>query len=217
MKLSRVFESVRHRFGRLNARDRRALVLGAWLLVPSLAYVWVVKPVVADFSEVRERLTSERDLLIRERTLLATASELPIHLAHADTMLAQAQTRLFTGPDPVAAAAALARYVTERATQHHVLVQGSETREVEELDQGMLRLVVEVRAIGDLAGLTGWLADLEGGPRLVDVTDLRVTPANRLGAEEDEDEEVLGVVLRASGFTVTPIADSTTIALGGRP
>lgn len=202
---------------RLNARDRRALVLGAWLLLPSIASVWGVKPIVADFSNARQRLASERDLLVRERTLLATAPELPIRLAQADTMLAQAQSRLFAGPDPVAAAAALARYVTERAAQHHVLVQGSENRDLEDLDQGMLHLVVEVRAIGDLAGLTGWLTDLEVGPRLVDVTDLRVTPANRLGADEGEDEEVLGVVIRATSFAMAAAADSTTIALGSRP
>lgn len=217
MKLIRVFQTLRHRFGRLNARDRRALVLGAWLLLPSLAYVWGVKPIVADFGEARERLASERDLLVRERTLLATAPELPIRLVQVDTVLAQAHTRLFTGPDPVAAAASLARYVTDRAAQHHVLVQGSETRDLEDRDQGMLRLVVEVRAIGDLGGVTAWLADLEQGPRLVDVNELRVTPANRLGADEGEDEEVLGVVIRATGFAIAAAADSTTIALGGQP
>ncbi len=216
MRLARILSSFRHRLGRLNGRDRRALILGVWLLGPALAYVWIVKPVIADLADAKERLLSERDLLVRERALLATAPILPASIARADSALAQAQTRLFTGSDPVAATAALARHVTDRAARHRVLVQGSEARDPELLDQDLLRLVVEVRAIGDLAGVTAWLADLEDGTRLVDVTDLRITPVARAG-EDLEDEEVLGVLVRATGLTLAPAVDSGAVALGGTP
>lgn len=199
-------------------------MLGAWLLGPAFAYVWGVKPIIADFTDAKERLLSERDLLVRERALLATAPDLPVSMARADSAVAQAQTRLFPGSDPVSATATLARHVTERAARHRVLVQGSEARDPNSrpsdrptvsLPDNLFLLTVEVRAIGDLAGVTAWLADLEGGARLVDITDLRITPAKRLGADDAEDEEVLGVVLRATGLTSVAAPDSTTVALGG--
>ena len=104
-------------------------MLGAWLLGPAFAYVWGVKPIIADFTDAKERLLSERDLLVRERALLATAPDLPVSMARADSAVAQAQTRLFPGSDPVSATATLARHVTERAARHRVLVQGSEARD----------------------------------------------------------------------------------------
>lgn len=188
-------------------------MLGAWLLGPALAYVWGVMPIIADFTDAKERLLSERDLLVRERALLATAPDLPVSMARADSAVAQAQTRLFPASDPVSATAALARYITERAARHRVLVQGSEARNPEALDQELLRLVVEVRAIGDLAGVTAWLADLEEGARLVDITDLRITPAAGVG-DDLEDEEVLGVLVRATGLALAPAVDSGLVAMG---
>lgn len=212
MRISRLISTLRHRLGRLNPRDRRALLLGAWLLGPALAYVWMVKPVTAGFADAKERLLSERDLLVRERALLATAPDLPVSMARADSEVAHARTRLFPGSDPVSATAALARHVTERAARHRVLVQGSEARNPETLDQDLVRLVVEVRAIGDLAGVTAWLADLEEGARLMDITDLRITPAARVG-EDLEDEEVLGVLVRATGLALAPAVDSGVVAI----
>lgn len=213
MNLDRLTKPLKLRLGRLNSRDRRALLLGAWLLGPALAYIWIVKPATADFVDAKERLLSERDLLLRERALLATAPDLPVSMARADSAVAQAQTRLFPGSDPVSATATLARHVTERAARHRVLVQGSEARNPEALDQELLRLVVEVRAIGDLAGITAWLADLEEGARLVDITDLRITPAGRVG-EDVEDEEVLGVLVRATGLALAREVDTGAVALG---
>lgn len=201
------------------------MVLGAWLLLPALAYVWVVKPVTADFADARERLLSERDLLLRERALLATAPDLPASIALADSAVAQAQSRLFPGSDPVSATAALARYLTDRAAVHHVLVQGSEARDPTTrpsdrlsapLPDDLLLLTVEVRAIGDLSGITAWLAGLETGPKLVDVSELRIIPAARAG-EDEVDEEVLGVFVRATGLTLAPVADTGAIALGDSP
>ncbi len=199
-------------FGRLSARDRRALRLGLWLLLPPLLAVRVVKPWLAMLEDTRGQVARERDLLVRERRLVAATPALPGQIQRADSLLESVRGRLFAGPDPVAAAAALTRYVTEQAGAHRVLVQGSDTRDAIPLTAGLVRLTVEVRAIGDLRGLTEWLAALEEGSRSVSVTELRITPGPQ-SPEDEVEEEVLGIVLKASGLS---LADSglTTIAVG---
>lgn len=215
-KILRAVAPLRRWLGRLNPRDRQALRRGAWLLGPALLYVWAVKPVVADFRAAQDRLATERDLLSREAGLLAGAPQLPVQRATAESLFTESRSRLFPGADPVAAAAGLARYLTDQAGRHRVLVQGTETRDADPREPGLLSLVVEVRAIGDLAGITAWLAGLETGPKLVDVSELRIIPAARAG-EDEVDEEVLGVFVRATGLTLAPVADTGAIALGDSP
>lgn len=58
----------------LNARDRRALLAGALLLGPIGLWRFVVAPGAAQLSELRSEVAVERDLLARERGLLAASS-----------------------------------------------------------------------------------------------------------------------------------------------
>jgi hypothetical protein len=110
----------------------------------------------------------------------------------------------------LAASGGLAGYVTELAYRSRVFVQGSETQTAVPAGEGVLKLGVEVRAVGDLAGLTGWLRSLERGEKLVRVTGLSVTPAGQLGGVEPRDDEVLGIVMEVEGYTLTNPSDSST-------
>lgn len=215
MKAISPLTQLRQRIGRLGSRDRRALTLGLWIVGPALGYAWVGKPVLQDFTAARERLEAERDLLRREQSLLGEAAGLPRGLSEANHRLGEAGRRLFVGSDPVSAAASLARHVADRAAHHRVMVQGSETQPAEIVADSLFRLSVELRAIGDLAGVTAWLADLESGPRLLEVTSLRITPGDRVGPDDGLDEEVLGVSLRISGYALGASPDSlATVASG---
>lgn len=207
MNLRRAVAALRQRVGRLGSRDRRALKLGTWLVVPALAFVWLVRPIAADFTSARLRLTTERDLLARERALLTEAPAFPGRIATAEQRLSQETRRLFPGADPVSAAASLGRHIADRAERHHVLVQGSETQPAELAGDGVVRLAVQLRAIGDLAGVTAWLADLESGPRLLRIEELRIAPSEGGRRNDSADEEVLGVSLRAVGFSLSADGD----------
>lgn len=51
----------------LNARDRRALLLGAFVITPGLFVPLVVKPYLHALSAMQEQTAYERDRLTRER------------------------------------------------------------------------------------------------------------------------------------------------------
>lgn len=200
--------------GRLAARDRRAIKIGALVLLPAIVYVWGIAPLARGLGDLRSRADTEADALRRERTLLADAARYPALTARAESVLMREAPRLFQGTDPLAASAGLANYVGAHAARSRVFVQHSETRTAELAGEGVATLQVELRAVGDLHGLLGFLQALESGPKLVRVERLAIERSERI-AGGDRDEEVLTVAATVSGFALTQPADSSG-AGGGR-
>jgi hypothetical protein len=162
---------------RLSTRDRRALRLGAWIVLPALFVAFVVRPGVAQVSALRDALDVERRLLSREQAAIAAARLHTDNRASAPPVALQ----LFTGRDDVMATAALASYVGDLAEAQDVWMQSATTQASERDDTGVRRLRVAVRAEGDVAGLVRLLDALDGGRYLVRIDELEVsvTPSER--------------------------------------
>lgn len=190
----------------LSPRDRRALRLGAWLLVPALAFALALRPYLAGVVERRERLTRERDLLGRETALLAEARGFASRYAAIERTTLAAAPRLFAGADLLAASADLASYVAGLAVEHRVMVQQSETGATDAGPDGIARLQVELRAVSDLEGVAGLLHALERGPKLARVEQLLLVPA---ASGPPGSQEALSLTTTVVGFA---LADS-----GNRP
>jgi hypothetical protein len=186
--------------------------LGALVVVPAVLYVWGVAPLARRLGEMRDRAASGADALRRERTLLADAARYPALVTRAESVLMREAPRLFHAPDPLAASAGLANYVGAHATRSRVFVQHSETRTAEAAGEGVATLQVELRAVGDLHGLLGFLQSLESGTKLVRVERLAIERSERI-ASGGRDEEVLTVAATVSGFALTRLGDS--VAAGG--
>lgn len=219
MSLTQIVDGVAIGFGRLKPTDRRALELGAWVLIPALALSLVIKPIWQSYDAVGARLEIERGLLAREQSVLAQTDRFPARLHEAESSLLHEAPRLFAGTDQLAASGALANYVTASAFEHRVFVQGTETRAAEAAGDGVLRLGIEVRAVGDLQGITAWLHALEQGSKLVRVGAVAIAPAERIGGSPVRDDEVLGVVLTAQGYmleNVEPSVPTVRTAGGAR-
>ena len=193
--------------GLLAVRDRRAIRLGALVLLPAVLYVWGIAPLARGLADMRGRGDAEADALRRERTLLADAARYPALTARAESVLMREAPRLFHGADPLAASAGLANYVGDRAVRSRVFIQHSETRTAEPAGDGVATLQVELRAVGDLHGLLAFLQSLESGPKLVRVERLAIERSERL-AVGDRDEGVLTVAATVSGFALTQPTDS---------
>lgn len=202
---------------RLGSRDRRALTIGAALLLPALLFVLVVQPYLRALSGVRDEVGRQRELLARELGLVAEARLYPEVLDSVEVGIRAESPRLFGGRDPLAATADLADYVGESAALSRILVERSETREPEAAGEELVALRVELQAAGDLQGILTFLRRLERGDRLVRVERVAIEQARAYGG--DPEAERLSLAATIQGYTLAPeggapAADSTGAAAG---
>lgn len=191
--------------------DRRAVIIGAIILLPGLFYIWGVKPYLAALSDTRDQLATERATLARERAAVATALHNP-QLQHiADSAMRTMRPRLFEGKDDVMASAELASYVGDVARHSRVWLQDAGTRPASPAAEGLRTLRVEIRAESDLLGTLTFLQGLERGAKLVRVDRLDISRAARVS---DKEGETLSIAATISGFAVS---DSMIVKTNGRP
>jgi hypothetical protein len=191
----------------MSPKDRRAIVLGAAVLLPTLLYIWGVKPYRAALAETREQLDIARLALSREKAAVATIRAHPNALRTSDSALAMMVPRMFEGRDDAIASSQLAAYMGGLARQSRVLMQDANTRPSVSLPEGIRTLRVEIRAESDLQGVVTFLQNLEGGEKLVRVDRLQISRAP--GLEEKNGFETLNVAATVSGFAPAVVADTT--------
>lgn len=199
----------------LSPRDRRAVVIGALLVLPATAWSQGVLPYLRAVREARAELRTERGLLQRELQVLAGAGRYPTEFsAGADRLLAQVP-RLMGGGDDGAASAALAGYVRGVAQAARVHLSRVEPASSADAGAGVTALPLEVSGEGDLEGVMTLLHLLESGPRLVHVTGMTLetggppmAPGSAAtmavpGAEAPPAApETIGFRVRITGFTL---------------
>ena len=183
----------------MSPRDRRAVTLGALVLLPGLLYIWGVRPFRSALADAREQLRTERETLARERAAVALAQRNP-QLQHvADSAMRHMAPRLFAGRDDVMASAELASYLGEIARETRVFLQDASTRPAGPSMGGVRTLHVELRGESDLVGIMLFLQALERGNKLVRVERLDISRSPR---SEDEDMETLAIAATVSGFAI---------------
>ena len=96
------------KFSTMSAADRRAMILGAAIVVPSLFFVFGVKPYIAALGDVREQISVEADAYARERSAVSAAKRNPLMQHVADSAMQATAQRLFAGRDDVMASAEVA-------------------------------------------------------------------------------------------------------------
>jgi hypothetical protein len=172
--------TTRIRIPSLAPRDRRALLIGAALVLPVLLTVFVAMPWVRHAALQRAATDRERTLLARERALVAGARRDADLLAQARRSLAEAAPRLFGGSEAVTASAELARYVDALATDNGLVIDrtesvlddraeapddGDRTRSRARADSLDGALRVTIQAHGDAQSIVDFLRSGENGPR----------------------------------------------------
>lgn len=187
---------------RLRQRDRRALAVGAAVLVPALLFTLGIRPFAHALAETREQLELQRDVLGRELALLAEAERYPTLMDRAEAVLEARIPRLLPGTDEVTATARLAGYLGEQTRRNRVLLQQSESRPAELLAGSVLAVQVELRALGDLEGLLSFLDALETGGTLVRVERLTIERQDRSGGVGPYTTDPLVMSATVRGFAV---------------
>jgi hypothetical protein len=183
----------------MSSRDRRAVMLGAIVLLPPLLYIWGVRPYRNALADAREQLRAERETLARERAAVALAHRNPQLQRVADSAMRDMTPRLFAGRDDVMASAELASYVGEVGQMTRVWLQDVSTRPPGPLVGGVRTLRVELRGESDLAGILRFLQNLERGSKLVRIDRLDISHSPR---SDDEEMETLSITATVSGFAI---------------
>jgi hypothetical protein len=159
----------------MSPSDRRALVFGAAIIVPSLFFVFGVKPYRAALANVQQELSVERDAYARERAAVSAAKRNPLMQHVADSAMQVMESRLFAGRDDVMASAEIATYLGEVARASHVWLQDASTRPATALDGGVRALHVEIRGESDLRGILTLVKSLERGDKFIRVDRLDIS------------------------------------------
>ena len=202
------------KFPTMNRRDRRALLLGVAILVPSLGWIWGVRPYRAALGDTRDRIAAEGEALARERSAVLEASRDPARRRFADSAMQAAAPRLFSGANDVAAGASLVSYLGELARAKHVWLASAATRgaigtgatagrgtaAVSAAPDGLRPLRVELRAESDFQGILEFLDALERGARVVTVERLDIARTLRAG---DEARETLSLSATVVGYAAS--------------
>jgi len=164
---------------RLSDRDRRALLIGAVLIVPALLWYAAVRPYMAALAEARAAYETEYALWQREVALLAAAPELPARLDSATAVARTANDRLVRAANEALAENEVIRYLSLIASTNRVLLQEARGTDAANGDAaGELRPVrLALRGESDLRGIMMFLNSVEQSPLLLRVGGLSIEPA----------------------------------------
>jgi hypothetical protein len=184
----------------VSTRDRRAILVGALVVVPALAFIWGVRPYMAALDTARDRLDAERTTLASEQGALAAARRNPELRQVVDSALQAMQPKLFRGHDDVIASAELASYLGQVARRSHVWLQDAATRTATTTTPGVRTLHVDVRAQTDFRGLLTFLDALDHGDKLVRVE--RMDVSRGVAGPGDENVEVLTITATLAGYAL---------------
>ena len=186
----------------LSARDRRALRVGTWILLPALLVTFVGRPILDREIALRRQLQSERETLARERGLLRASRTLAGRASPSDAFAA----RVFSGPDSFTVSAGIGRYARRAAEAAGLRVASAESR-VASAHLEVLVVEAELRAAGRIRDLDAFVRAIESEHR-VSVARLAISAAVD-GPTVPQDEEApltFAMTLRGVGTVTSVIA-----------
>lgn len=183
----------------LSARDRRALTLGTVAAAAFLVFNFGVRPGVAKVRQLSDTIAEERALLVRELELLAATRAYADGVEAGGERLLAAAPRLFGGDTDGLASAYLAQYVQEAAGSRRTLITRLDPGGSEPVGAGLESVSAVVHGESDLEGLLTLIYVLEGGEKLVQVSDLRIQTA-RIDPTVPPPMEVISFEMRVTGF-----------------
>ena len=185
----------------MSPKDRRAIILGALIVLPALIFLYGVRPYRSAMAETRDELETARLALSREKAAVAAKPTTPGGQQLADSALILVAPRLFEGRDDAIASAQLAAYLGTVARRSRVLMEDANTRPSATSPEGIRTLRVEVRAESDIQGITTFLHNLEAGQKLVRVDRLEISRVP--GLEDKNGFETLSIAATIVGFAFT--------------
>lgn len=177
---------------RFSGRDRRAVAIGLFIVVPSLLYVYAVRPIARAIGDRRAAAAQQADLLARERMVLEQSPRFPAMGAEAGKKLDEELKRTIKSEEAVTASVKLADYVRQIGRAHELLVTEAAEAPGDSLTPGVMLLRLSVHGESDLQGILGFVRGIENGAMHARVSSLQIDKAraraNQNGQAEDPRE-----------------------------
>jgi len=191
--------------GRLSSRDERALRIGGIAVGALCLVMFGMRPLASTLRELSGSVAVEREMLTRELEIVAAEPYYMEALEDGGERLLAAAPRLFGGETNGVAAAYVAEYVQDAARASRSLITRFEPDGVEPVADGVESLSGTVHGESDLQGLLTLLYLLEGGEKLLHITDLRITATRGL-SRVSADMEVISFEFGVTGYQLIPFA-----------
>jgi type II secretion system (T2SS) protein M len=187
----------------MNVRDRRAVVIGACVILIVLGGRYAAPGLSTWQREARDAASGSAEKLARAKASLGRAAQVQDSLKVRSARVIALAPALLGGDSPATASATLAGIVSGAAARSNVRI-GALQLSADTATRGIFtRVTVHGDATGDIAGITAMLAALEGGPTLLAVRELSITQPEP-GAPSDHAEalrvelSLVGLMLRQS-------------------
>lgn len=187
----------------LSDKDRLALRRGGIAMALMLSWMLGLRPAISSFRDLSDQVEAQRATLVRELAVLSSINSYADAVELSGDQLLEVSSRLFGGETDGVAAAYLAEYVQSAARSGRALLNRLDPTEAQVAYEGLNALSVSVHGESDVEGLVTLLYLLEGGEKLVHITDLRIQASR--GAS---DMEVITFQFLVTGFQLDSFADA---------
>jgi hypothetical protein len=174
----------------VSPRDRRAVLLGAAVVLPGLAFMFGVKPYRAAMEDARDRLAAEEELLEREMELLGSREVLPGEVERLEAEARSFEAGLVRAASGVLAEAELTDFLESAAVRNRVLleeIRGGELGRGEEPPPGLSVVRLHLRGESDMEGILSFLDEIERSDLFLRVRGLALEPQTARVASNDEE------------------------------
>jgi hypothetical protein len=199
----------------LSPRDRRAIVIGTFVLAPAFGLAYGVRPFARALTERHLAASLQRDLLARERAVVAAAPGTPAATAAMRAQLEAELPRAIRAAAVATASVRLADYLRAAARAHEVLVVQTTELPADSLVGGVEVIRLNLKAESDLAGILRFLRALETGVPRVRVTNVSVERAGPVTAGAADAADVREV-LSLTAIVEAPLVLTTAPSGGGQ-
>lgn len=189
--------SIKNIFGRLRARERRVIVSAGALLLSAWLVLRAVPWARHRASMLHARTELATGALSRARSTLGSAPAVRDSLAARSIRLVALAPRLLAAASTAEASAVLSALVGGAAALNRVRIIQQDAR-ADSSASLFTRIAVRLDAEGDMAGVAGWLANLEEGEQLIRVRSLTISAPEP--AAPPTQAERLRVVLVVEGW-----------------
>jgi hypothetical protein len=185
MSLQSSWHNTVDRWAAMPDKDRRALTIGALILVPALAWKFVVVGYMHSVQNLQDQLASEQALLQREKEVLGQAPTLPAELESTRRALSQWDQRFVRSANPALAETEVTSVLEDVAKSSRVLLQEVRTLALprgEATPEGLLPIRLSVKGESDFEGVLRFLQGMEQNPVLLRIVGLTVDPVQATAA-----------------------------------